>query len=93
MWGLLEEMDHCIQAISPASVATISRAEMDSIMSEHPKIAKALYIAQLVDEGTLRTTLSQSFGRINAANLMKAHALIESGKAHGKVVLEGFGKG
>jgi hypothetical protein len=29
-------------------------------------------------------------GKINAANLRKAHALIESGRAKGKVVLEGF---
>ena len=27
----------------------------------------------------------------DATNLRKAHALIESGKAHGKIVLEGFG--
>jgi hypothetical protein len=27
---------------------------------------------------------------INAANLRRAHALLESGKAKGKIVLEGF---
>jgi zinc-binding alcohol dehydrogenase family protein len=47
-------------------------------------------IADLVDAGTLRTTLGEHFGTINAANLRKAHALIESDKARGKVVLEGF---
>ena len=30
------------------------------------------------------------FGTINADNLKRAHVLIESGKAKGKVVLEGF---
>ena len=47
-------------------------------------------VAGLVDAGRLRTTLNANFGRINAANLRRAHALIESGKAQGKVVLEGF---
>ena len=47
-------------------------------------------VARLVDAGTLRTTLGEHFGAINAANLKRAHAFIESGKAKGKVVLEGF---
>jgi NADPH2:quinone reductase len=47
-------------------------------------------VARLVEAGTLRTTLAESFGTINAANLKRAHALIESGKARGKIVLEGF---
>ncbi|GLK69632.1 zinc-binding alcohol dehydrogenase family protein [Hansschlegelia plantiphila] len=45
----------------------------------------------LVDAGTLRTTVSESFGAINAANLKRAHALLESGRSKGKIVLEGFG--
>ena len=48
-------------------------------------------VARLVDSGMLRTTFGQSFGAINAANLRRAHALIESGRAKGKIVLEGFG--
>ncbi|QSI28732.1 zinc-binding alcohol dehydrogenase family protein [Variovorax sp. RKNM96] len=47
-------------------------------------------VAALVDAGRVRTTANASFGTINAANLKKAHALIESGKAQGKVVLAGF---
>lgn len=47
-------------------------------------------ISQLVDEGTIQTTLGEHYGKITAANLRKAHALIESGKAKGKIVLEGF---
>jgi NADPH:quinone reductase len=47
-------------------------------------------VACLVDSGTLRTTLGKNFGTINAANLKRAHAAIESGRARGKVVLEGF---
>jgi NADPH:quinone reductase-like Zn-dependent oxidoreductase len=47
-------------------------------------------VAQLVDAGLVRTTLTERFGKIDAANLIRAHALIESNKAKGKVVLEGF---
>jgi zinc-binding alcohol dehydrogenase family protein len=47
-------------------------------------------VAKLVDAGRLRSTLGEHFGSINAANLKRAHAFIESGKARGKVVLEGF---
>lgn len=47
-------------------------------------------VATLVDSGQIRTTMSASFGTINAANLLLAHELIESGKSKGKVVLEGF---
>ncbi|WP_340118257.1 zinc-binding alcohol dehydrogenase family protein [Pelagibius sp. 7325] len=44
----------------------------------------------LVDSGKLRTTLSERLSPINAANLKHVHALLESGKARGKIVLEGF---
>ena len=47
-------------------------------------------VATLVDAGRLRSTAGAHFGTINAANLLRAHAFIESGTAQGKVVLEGF---
>jgi zinc-binding alcohol dehydrogenase family protein len=47
-------------------------------------------VAALIDTGVLRTTLGQHYGVINAANLIRAHELIESGTAKGKIVLEGF---
>jgi zinc-binding alcohol dehydrogenase family protein len=47
-------------------------------------------VANLIDKGVLRTTLDQTFGTINAANLKRAHALLESGKSRGKIVLEGW---
>ncbi len=47
-------------------------------------------VSRLIDNGTLRSTLGDHYGQINAQNLRKAHALIESGKARGKIVLEGF---
>jgi zinc-binding alcohol dehydrogenase family protein len=48
-------------------------------------------VSALIDAGILRTTLAERFGTIDAANLRRAHALIESGRAKGKIVLEGFG--
>lgn len=47
-------------------------------------------VADLSDSGVLRSTLAARFGAINAANLRRAHALLESGKARGKIVLSGF---
>jgi NADPH:quinone reductase len=44
-------------------------------------------VADLVDEGMIRSTLAHNFGVVNAANLRRAHELIESGKSHGKIVL------
>jgi NADPH2:quinone reductase len=49
-------------------------------------------VADIVDGGFLESTVSNHFGAINATNLKRAHALIESGKSIGKIVLEGFVK-
>ncbi len=47
-------------------------------------------IADLVDQGAIRSTVQAKLGPICAANLRKAHQMLESGKAVGKIVLEGF---
>jgi len=47
-------------------------------------------VAALIDAGKVKSTVAESFGTINAANLIQAHALLETGKAKGKIVLEGF---
>lgn len=47
-------------------------------------------IAHLVDTGVLRTTMTEHYGSINAQNLKRAHAAIETGRVRGKIVLEGF---
>jgi NADPH2:quinone reductase len=46
--------------------------------------------AALVDSGKVRTTLADSIGAINAANLRRAHQMLERGHTIGKLVLEGF---
>jgi zinc-binding alcohol dehydrogenase family protein len=48
------------------------------------------HVSELVDAGKIRTTLSDVIGPINAANLKKAHARIESGTTRGKLVMSGF---
>jgi NADPH:quinone reductase-like Zn-dependent oxidoreductase len=47
-------------------------------------------VAALVDDGMIVTTHAQTLGHIDAANLRAAHAMIETGKTIGKVVLAGF---
>lgn len=47
-------------------------------------------IARLVDEGIIKSTAEERLGLINASNLKKAHALLESGLARGKIVLSEF---
>lgn len=48
------------------------------------------YVADEIDAGRIRTTLDTVLSPINAANMQKAHAMIEKGTAKGKVVIEGF---
>lgn len=48
------------------------------------------YVADEIDAGRIRTTLSEVLTPINAANIRAAHALIETGRAKGKIVVECF---
>ncbi len=73
--GLLAQMDHGIQTITPAKVVMIERVEMDTMMAARPAIARAMYIAQLVDEGTMRAWIT-SMGR-RASIERVAHLMCE----------------
>ncbi|MCQ9425190.1 zinc-binding alcohol dehydrogenase family protein [Pseudomonas sp. LJDD11] len=66
---------------------TRSMFQTDDMLEQHKLLER---VAQLIDLGTLKTTFGEHFGAINAENLRRAHALLESGKAKGKIVLEGF---
>ncbi len=66
---------------------TRSLFETPDMLEQHKLLER---VADLVDTGVLKTTLGEHFGTINAANLRRAHALLESGTAKGKIVLEGF---
>lgn len=47
-------------------------------------------VARLVDQGLIKTTVQHHLGKINAHNLKAAHAMLESRRVIGKIVLEGF---
>lgn len=66
---------------------TRSLYQTNDMIEQHHLLQR---VSGLVDSGVIRTTLGEHFGRIDAANLRRAHALLESGKAKGKIVLEGF---
>jgi zinc-binding alcohol dehydrogenase family protein len=61
--------------------------ETPDIVAQHELLKR---VSQMVDGGQIRTTLSARFGAINATNLKRAHALVESGRSTGKIVLAGF---
>jgi NADPH:quinone reductase-like Zn-dependent oxidoreductase len=69
------------------SMFTRSSFQTSDMIAQHRLLDD---VAGLLDQGVLRTTLDQTFGAINAANLKRAHALLESGKSRGKIVLEGW---
>ncbi|MYM37571.1 zinc-binding alcohol dehydrogenase family protein [Duganella sp. FT94W] len=66
---------------------TRSMFQTDDIQQQHQLLND---VAKLVETGAVKTTLTERFGKISAENLKRAHALIESNRAKGKIVLEGF---
>ncbi|MGI9524959.1 MAG: zinc-binding alcohol dehydrogenase family protein [Hyphomicrobiaceae bacterium] len=47
------------------------------------------WVADQIDAGRMRTTVSEVLSPINATNLREAHRRIETGKSKGKIVIEG----
>jgi len=72
---LLEEMDHSIATITPCVVAKIERETVNAILDDHPGVMRALYLNQLIDEGTLRAWMT-SMGR-RASIERVAHLMCE----------------
>lgn len=66
---------------------TRSMFETADMIEQHKLLNR---VSELIDQGVLKSTFGEHYGRIEAANLKRAHALLESGKAKGKIVLEGF---
>ncbi|SIS72595.1 zinc-binding alcohol dehydrogenase family protein [Zobellia uliginosa] len=66
---------------------TRSMFQTEDMIEQHNILNK---VSELIDSKTIKTTLGENFGTINAENLRKAHAFLETGKAKGKIVLEGF---
>jgi NADPH:quinone reductase len=69
------------------SMFTRSLLETADMVEQHMLLDK---VADLVDGGRIRTTMTEHFGTINAANLKRAHAQVESGTMRGKIALEGW---
>ncbi len=66
---------------------TRSLFHTEDMQAQHQLLNEA---ADLVDAGVLRTTLRENMGVINAANLRRAHAQVESASTIGKIVLSGW---
>ena len=66
---------------------TRSMFETDDMIAQHQLLTR---VAALIDNHTIKTTLGEHYGAITAANLQKAHRQLETGRAVGKIVLEGF---
>jgi zinc-binding alcohol dehydrogenase family protein len=66
---------------------TRSRLETPDMIRQHELLDE---VAGLVESGAIRTTLNRTFSPISAATLRDAHALVESGKSIGKVVIAGW---
>ena len=66
---------------------TRSMYQTDDIIEQHQLLTE---LAELVDNGTIKTTLGQHLGKISVENLVKAHQILESHQSRGKLVLEGF---
>lgn len=73
--AVLAEMDHSIQTLTPARVALIERGEIERLIEGRPRIARALWATQLVDEGTLRAWIVSMGRRSSIARV--AHLMCE----------------
>ena len=73
--GILAEMDHNLQALTPCEVALIPGDRMEALLDDHPAVARAMYKSQLIDEGTLRAWIV-SMGRRNSVERV-AHLMCE----------------
>lgn len=66
---------------------TRSMFETRDMIAQHQLLSE---VATLIDNQVIKTTLGEHYGAITADNLQKAHAQLETGRAVGKIVLEGF---
>ena len=66
---------------------TRARFQTSDMIRQHEILTR---VAELVDAGSLRTTLTEVLRPINAANVRAAHARLEEGRMIGKLALEGW---
>jgi zinc-binding alcohol dehydrogenase family protein len=58
--------------------------ETEDIIEQHNLLTK---VAELLDSGVIKQTVTKKLTPLNAENLRKAHQLVESGKMIGKIVI------
>ena len=66
---------------------TRSMYQTADMIAQHDALER---VAELVDAGSLRTTLTTELSPFSAATLRRAHAMVEDGHMTGKVVVSGF---
>ena len=66
---------------------TRSSFQTPDMAAQHTLLDEA---AGLVEAGVLKTTMTSNLGKIHAANLRRAHKMLEEGHVIGKLVLEGW---
>ena len=64
---------------------TRSMFQTEDMIEQHRILNK---VADLLDEGILKTTLNQTLNGLTADNLKKAHQLLESGRTIGKIAIK-----
>lgn len=72
---LLEHMDHSMGTLTPSTIATVSRQDIEAALDERPALARAFWFSTMLDEAILREWLV-NVGRRNAYERM-AHLLWE----------------
>ena len=87
IWNEAEIGGRKCASIHWESMFTRALFETPDMIAQHRLLCE---VADLADDGLIRTTLAETMGKIDAATLKRAHALIESGRAEGKLVLAGF---
>ncbi len=66
---------------------TRSTFQTPDMEAQHALLDEA---AGLVEAGVIKGTMTQNLGKIDAANLRRAHRMLEEGHVTGKLVLEGW---
>lgn len=94
-FGLIDDPDTLdVMKLKTKCVSTHWELMFTRSLFQTPDMARQGQIlneaADLLDAGRIRSTATETLGVINAQNLKRAHAILESGKARGKLVLEGF---
>ena len=74
-------------AVCLEGMFTRSTFQTPDMAAQHALLDEA---AGLVEAGMLKGTMTQNLGKIDAANLRRAHQMLENGHVTGKLVLEGW---